>query len=138
MKTAALAGFFSAGIALGNAGTFAQTITVTRDTCAQLTHYVPSADVEYRPGQDVVDGEKVVPADLDGTPPIEMPESFTIPISVNVVKALGLNIKPELDQPDLLVGTVSYRDGRFYFNDQPLQSDAEAELAALCQKVHPR
>jgi hypothetical protein len=136
MKTAALAAFL---MAAGTAATAAaQTVTVTRETCAQLTRYVPSADVEYRPGQDVVNGEKVVPADLPGAPQIKMPESFTIPINVNVVKALGLNIKPELDQPDLPVGTISYRDGRFYFNDQPLQDDAEAELSALCQKVQPR
>ena len=134
MKRAVLAAF----LAFAAARADAQTIKVTRETCAQLTTHVPDADVEYRPGQDVVDGEKVVPADLNATPQIRMPDSFVIPIGVDVVKALGLHIAPELDRPDLAVGTVSYRDGRFYFNDQPLQDDSEATLAALCQRVRPR
>jgi len=141
MKTAVLAGFF----VLAAAGAGAQTITVTEQTCAQLTRHIPRADVEYRPGEDVVNGKKVVPADLDATPQIKVPESFTIPITVEIAHRLGIPAfpdpaHPELDvfKPEVNIGTVTYRDGRMYFNDQPMQDDAEASLAELCQKVRKR
>ena len=40
-----------------------------------------------------------------------------------------------LFDPDAEMGWVVYKDGRFTFNGQPLQDEAEAELAARCQKI---
>ena len=79
MKTAVLAGIFLSAAATA-AG--AQSVTITEQSCAQLTRHVPRADVEYRPGTDVVNGKKVVPADLNDTPPIKVPENITIAITV--------------------------------------------------------
>jgi hypothetical protein len=134
MKTAVMATILTAAAA----GASAQTLSITRESCALLTRHTPGPDVEYRPGQDVVNGKKVVPADLNAAPPIVVPESFEIPITVDVIKFLGLTVTPELYRPEAVIGIVSYQDGRFYFNDQPLQDDAEATLAELCQRVRPR
>ena len=131
MKTAVFVGILA--LAAYPAG--AQTITITQQSCAQLTRYTPSADVEYRPGQDVVNGKKVVPADLADTPPIKVPENFDVFITVEIAKSLGIPTVPNLYKPEAYIGTVSYIDGRFYFNGQPLQSDAEATLSELCQRV---
>jgi len=134
MKTAILVAILAAGALPAGA----QTITITPQTCAQLTVHTPRADVEYRPGEDIVNGKKVVPADMSDTPPIKVPENFDIAITVEIEKRLGIPIVPNLFKPEANIGTVSYVDGRFYFNGQPLQSDAEAELSQLCQRVRTR
>jgi hypothetical protein len=129
---------FAAILAFAALPAAAQTITITPQSCAQLTRHTPRADVEYKPGQDVVNGKKVVPADMSDTPPIKIPENFDIAITVEIQKRLGIPIVADLYKPEANIGTVSYVDGRFYFNGQPLQSDAEAELSELCQRVRTR
>lgn len=115
---------------------FADTVIVTREGCAALQRYVPSADVEYKPGQDVVNGKPVAPADLDGgVPPLKVPDTIDIVISVELQKRLGIPVDSTLYKPEAFIGTVSVApDGRATFNGQPLQNDAAYELARLCQK----
>jgi len=140
MKTLALAAIVTAAT-----GASAQTLSISRENCALLTRHIPRADVEYQPGQDVVNGKKVVPADLNGTPQIQVSENFDIPITVEIANRLGIPTFPDpahperdLYKPEAFMGIVAYRNGRFYFNDQPLQDDAEATLAELCQRVRAR
>jgi len=114
----------------------ADTVVVTREGCAALQRYVPSSDVEYKPGRDVVNGKPVAPADLDGgVPPLKLPDKIEVIISVELQKRLGIPIDSTLYKPETFVGTVSVApDGRASFNGQPLQSDAAYELAQLCQQ----
>jgi hypothetical protein len=115
-----------------------RTVTVTRETCATLTPHVAAADVEHRPGKDVVNGKPVVPADLPGASQPKIAEDFTIAITVEIEKRFGIPVVPDEFKPEANIGTVTIRDGRAYFNDQPLQDDAAAALAELCQRVHAR
>ncbi len=126
--------------ALAPATARAETITVTAETCAALAEYLPAPDVAYRPGVDV-NGNPVAPADLGGTPQIEVPQDFTIAITVEIARVLGIPAfpdpaRPQDDtyKPEANIGIVTYKDGRFAFNGQPLQSDAEAALARLCER----
>lgn len=114
----------------------ADTVIVTREGCAALQRYVPSADVEYKPGRDVVNGKPVAPADLDGgVPPLKLPDKIEVIISVELQKRLGIPVDSTLYKPETFVGTVSVApDGRASFNGQPLQSDAAYQLAQLCQQ----
>jgi hypothetical protein len=114
----------------------ADTVIVTREGCAALQRYVPSADVEYRPGHDVVNGKSVAPADLDGgVPPIKLPEEIEVVISVELQQRLGIPVDSTLYKPETFLGSVVVKpDGRAYYNGQPLQNDAAYELAQLCQK----
>lgn len=115
----------------------AQTVTVTRQTCADLVEQVPDADVEYKPGVDV-NGDAVAPADLPGTPQIIVPQEFSIPITVNLGKRLGIPSTPNNFKAEAQIGVVTYKNGKAYFNGQPLQ-DPEAEaLSKLCQQVMKR
>lgn len=52
-------------------------------TCRALVEHVPSPDVKYRPGTDQA-GRKVAPADLKPRPNIKIPETITIPITVDL------------------------------------------------------
>ena len=113
------------------------TVAITRADCARLVAHVPGPDVAYQPGVDVY-GREVVPADLGGAPRIELPETILIDIEIDLLQRFGIPADPTLYDPDAEVGEVVYRDGRFTFNGQPLQDEAQAELAARCQRIVPR
>ena len=109
-------------------------VAITRADCARLVAHVPAPDVAYRPGVDVY-GREVAPADLGGAPRIELPETILIDIEIDLLQRFGTPASPALYDPDVEVGVVAYRDGRFTFNGQPLQDEAQAELAARCQEI---
>jgi hypothetical protein len=112
----------------------AQTITATRETCADLVEHVPSADVAYQPGIDVA-GQPVAPADLPGSPTIQVPEEFSIPITVDLGRRLGIPSNPNNFRAKADIGVVSYKDGKAFFNGQPLQDPDAAALADACRKI---
>jgi len=110
-------------------------IVVTKADCRRVVKHAPAPDVIYRPGLDM-NGDPVVPADLDGGVRIELPERFTIPMEVDLFDRFGIPADEANFRADLLVGEVFVdRYGRAYFNGQPLQNEAAAELAAKCQKI---
>ncbi len=110
------------------------TVAITRADCARLVAHVPDPDVAYEPGVDVY-GREVVPADLGGAPRIELPKTILIDIEIDLLQRFGIPANPALYDPDAEVGWVVYRDDRFTFNGQPLQDEAQAELAARCQEI---
>ena len=110
------------------------TVAITRADCARLVAHRPAPDVAYQPGVDVY-GREVVPADLGGAPRIELPETILIDIEIDLLQRSGIPATPALYDADAEVGEVAYRDGRFTFNGQPLQDQAQAELAARCRAV---
>ncbi len=112
-------------------------VAITRADCARLVAHVPDPDVAYQPGVDVY-GREVAPADLGGAPRIELPETILIDIEIDLLERFGIPANPALYDPDAEVGEVAYRDGRLTFNGQPLQDEAQAELAARCQRIVPR
>ncbi len=109
-------------------------VTISRADCDRLVVHQPSPDVAYQPGVDV-NGRPVAPADLNGGIQIAVPETIRIPIEVDLFNRFGIPADPNQYEAEAQVGEVIYRDGRAYFNGQPLQDDTAAELAALCQKV---
>jgi hypothetical protein len=58
-------------------------VRATWATCRALVDHVPAPDVKYKPGTDQA-GRKVAPADLHPRPEIKVPETITIPISVDL------------------------------------------------------
>lgn len=114
----------------------AQTIRVTDRDCTALVAHQPAADVAYRPGVDARgQGQAGNPGRSRRAPKIAVPKEFNIPITVDLQKRLGIPVDPNQYQTsDFTVGTVTWKDGRAWFNGKALQSDAEARLAALCRK----
>ena len=112
----------------------AQTVSIESEDCSQLVRHVASSDVAFVPGVDL-QGRFVVSADLGGTVQVQTPTEFKIPITVDLQKKLGIPVDPNLFQTqNFSVGTVTWKDGKGYFNGQPLQNDESQRLAALCQK----
>lgn len=114
-------------------------ITVDPAACQWLARYQPAPDVAYQPGVDV-DGNPVVPADLDGGHPVTLPPSIPIPITARLARLLGgggrggAGVTGGLYRADPFLGVVTLDGDRVLFNGQPVDSSADAELAAVCQR----
>ena len=79
--------------------------------------------------------ERFYPQTRVGSIQIKAPTEFSIPITMDLQKALGLPVDPtKFQTQNFTVGTVKFKNGRAYFNDQPLQSEQAAKLSRLCQK----
>ena len=112
----------------------AQTVTIGAADCTQFIQHVPASDVVFVPGVDL-QGRPVVPADLGGAIRLDPPKELSIPISVDLQKSLGIPVDPNLFQSqNFTVGVVVWKNGKGYFNGQPLQNGRSMKHAALCQK----
>ena len=111
-------------------------VTLSENDCARLARHYPDPGVAYQPGRDVR-GKAVAPADLDGGGGLILPDAVVIPIEVELFERYGIPANSANFKGDLFVGevVVDVASGRATFNGQPLQSDAEAELAARCQRI---
>jgi hypothetical protein len=110
-------------------------IAISSDLCPGLTGAasgVPSAD--YTPGVDV-NGNPVAPADLPSSaPPLKL-DNFPIKISVNLQKRFGIPANSALFQGKAMIGLVTIRDGRAYFNGQPISQSEQDMMVAACKEA---
>lgn len=124
------------GIQSVPAGAAEAYLTLSEADCARLARHYPADDVTYQPGRDVR-GKAVAPADLDGGSGLLLPEAVVIPIEVELFERYGIPANAANFKGDAFIGevVVDVATGRAIFNGQPLQSEAEAELAARCQRI---
>lgn len=112
-------------------------LSISEGDCARLARHYPADDVTYQPGRDVR-GKPVAPADLDGGGGgLILPNAVVIPIEVDLFERYGIPANGANFKGDVFIGevVVDVATGRATFNGQPLQTDAEAELAARCQRI---
>ncbi len=76
--------------------------------------------------------ENPPPLDADVPPPLDA--DVPAPLDADVPAPLDADVPPLFDA-DAEMGWVVYQDGRFTFNGQPLQDEAQAGLAARCQEI---
>ncbi len=107
-------------------------LTISKAECRKLVRHQPSADVAYRPGVDVR-GRRVAPADLGGGTNIAVPQEIEIPITVDLDQTIGAAASG-LYMPEATIGKVVYKNGRAWFNGQPLKTGANAEVVAACRQ----
>lgn len=128
------------GIVFVGLGAVAQAASSTVDSvlCQALTKHVPDADVTYQPGVDVR-GNAVAPADLPGGSSLQLPSKFTIPLTVNLAKAMNLDVtKYPLNTlgsgTETTLGTLTVEGDQVLFNGKPLSGAQQDNLAVLCLK----
>ena len=123
----------AAGLAIAAGTASAQQISVTDRDCALLVQHVASDDVNYKPGVDVY-GKPVVPADLNPSSQIQMPQSFTIDANADLRK-YGVPSSSPLLLPSTNIGKLRVEDGgrSVYFNDQPIGNTEQKALAEACK-----
>lgn len=121
-------------------------VRISHEDCLRLVPYEQPEGVAYEPGVDVR-GEPVAPAEVGGGVDIELPETITIPIEVDLLsdRRLGDETSDPGDdtetgnrlQGEAQIGTldVDVATGRATFNGQPLQTEAQRHLSARCQEI---
>lgn len=122
--------------AAGSPSALGETITITNADCAALIRHVPAPGVDYQPGVDV-EGNAVAPADLGGAPTIKLPDEVHIPITVDLAARYGIPATSNLFKSEAYIGSarVNLKDGRAWFNGQPLSSDEQHALSRLCMQA---
>ena len=111
-----------------------RTVTVSHADCLKLVKHVPSADVEYKPGEDVR-VRAVAPADIAGGYSVVPPKNFTVDITVRLDKRFNIPVTPDLYQPEANIGVVTIEGNKAYFNGQPLATESINELAEICNQL---
>jgi len=108
--------------------------------CQYLPRHVPAADVEHRPGADVVNGRPVAPADLPGSSAGlgAEPLRIEIPVTLDFARRLGIGGttggQPGGGLPGRTeVGRMTVIGDQIWFNGQPLTGPSQAQLYALCK-----
>ncbi len=116
-----------------------QVVTITANDCRRVVAHVAAADVEYRPGVDVRGG-KVAPADVGGTPQVEIPGTIAFDLQLDLEELAGPPppgpVGEVFGRP--VLGHISIRGHKVYFNDRLLGDLAEAELARKCREMLQR
>ena len=123
-------------------------VELTAATCRRLVRYTQPDGVAYEPGVDV-DGDPVAPAEAGGAVQLDLPETVTIPIELDVLS--GRRLGPDdadgaggdaREPGDPLIGearigtvAVDVETGRATFNGQPLVPEAQRRLAETCQTI---
>jgi len=107
-------------------------LVMSSDVCTTLGAplVVPSAD--YQEGVDV-NGKRVAPADLpSSTPPIAL-DNFPIEINKNLAGKFNVPATGGAYGAKAILGYVTLRDNRAYFNGQPMGDDQRAALLDTCR-----
>ncbi len=110
-------------------------IRVDRSGCDQVVAHVAAADVAYQPGVDAY-GRAVAPADLPGQPLLDLPDTITIDLSLDLAGQFGFDPVAGVPlDPDARIGVIEVTGSRVTFNGQPLTADDQAALAAACRRI---
>ncbi len=109
-------------------------VKISREDCSRLIKHQPSDDVTYTPGV-TKRGKKVVSADLNAQP-ITLPDVIRIPITVDMFERYNIPANKANFGAEAEIGVVEvHKDGRSFFNGQPLQNEEQRELALKCQEI---
>ncbi|MBB6251631.1 hypothetical protein [Nitrospirillum iridis] len=109
------------------------TIAVDPAACQWAVRHEPAPDVAYQPGVDV-NGDPVVPADLEGGPRLQVPQRIDIPLTARLASTLPQVAGVARPRADAYLGVLTVEGDQVLFNGQPLTDPAEEELAALCRQ----
>ena len=107
-------------------------VKVSLSECNRIVKHQSSA--EYKPGVDAR-GKKVKGADLPGGSPIKLPETISIDIGFDLDKKYGLGSGGKYTG-ESVIGKVTVKGDKVFFNDQPLDQRDQAAIAEACQKTY--
>jgi len=112
-------------------------VTMSAKDCRRLVRHHGQKDAAYKPGVDV-QGRKVAPADVAGSPKIEIPEKITFDLNASLTKFFAKpgELHPILTS-DGVLGEIKYNTltGKLYFDGQPMNSEATDEVVTMCDRV---
>jgi hypothetical protein len=106
--------------------------------CQAVVRHTPRADVTYQPGVDV-NGNAVEPADVPGSPQMQLPNKIEFPVTVSLARVLNLDTtkfpKTQIGPgTEAWLGTLSVEGNDATFNGKPLTDAQQSNLSVLCMK----
>lgn len=107
-------------------------VKVSKSECRRIVKHESTAD--YKPGVDAR-GKKVKGADLPGGSPIKLPETISIDIGFDLDKKYGLGSGGKYTG-ESVVGKVTVKGDKVFFNGQPLDQRDQAAIAEACRKTY--
>lgn len=108
-------------------------VRVTAEDCRRLVAHEPSADVTYKPGVDAR-GKPVAPADLGGGTQLNLGTDLSIPVTIDLAKRYGAGALPLGTEAKVSPGTVTVKNGKAFFNGQPMTDYDQHVIAEACRK----
>lgn len=132
LASAALAAVFAAAAAPG--GAMAQALEVSQRDCERLIKHSAAAGADYQPGVDV-HGKPVAGADVDGGAGFKLPDTITIPISVDLAARYGMGADTAATAETAAV-TVSPATGEVRLGGEPLDAGTESALRRACLETY--
>ncbi len=112
-------------------------LVMSSDVCSTLAggqSSGPAAD--YQEGVDV-NGRRVAPADLPSSPPPLKLDNFPIAIKKDLAGKFSVPASGGAYGAKAILGYVTLRDNRAYFNGQPMGDDQRAALLDTCRDAKP-
>lgn len=139
------------GLALVSFGQAAErrTVVLSKELCDQvLVAHQSAPDVNYEPNR-TVEGDPLLPANVNDFPPLRLPETLEIPIEMfrdrghhhgpifTLPTGPGHKAHFERTEDAVELGSVIFnmRDQRLYYNGQPLQDDLLKDIEQACQRL---
>jgi hypothetical protein len=111
-------------------------LVMSSQICATLGIDPGVPGAAYQEGVDV-NGRRVAPADLPSdTPPLKI-DNFPIEISKDLAGKFNVPATGGAYGAKAIVGYVTLRENRVYFNGQPLGDDQRNALAETCRAPRP-
>jgi hypothetical protein len=109
-------------------------IAMSADLCARLRRAEAARPgAEFRPGVDV-HGDDVAPADLPSEAPPAL-DRLPIVIGPTLQKRYGIPANSGLLRNRAMVGEVTVRDGRAYFNGERISDRERDMMLAACREA---
>lgn len=94
----------------------------------------PAPDVTYKPGVDVR-GNKVAPAETTNRAVIKVPNEISFPITLDMADKYGIGGSTAFGA-ESTIGQVTYRNGRVYYNGQPLDGGDTSAIQQACEQTY--
>lgn len=112
-------------------------ILIRESDCRELMRHHPRDDVTFSPGKDV-HGDPVPPADLEPSLDLgDRADNFAFAVSVDLDDRLSRGGEGQARPfgAEGYIGYVEIRDGRAYWEGQPLDRDSVAAVSEACKKA---
>lgn len=114
---------------------FAEEVLVDPNFCRVLVEHFPEKSIEYKSGVDV-HGNPVVPADLPNNNSFHIQEVISIPLTAGLFEVLAFSTESypfnTMKRTDINLGLLTLKNGKVFYNEQPLTNEQHNRLIALC------
>ena len=111
-------------------------LVMSSDICTTLSDAPPVPSADYQEGVDA-EGRRVAPADLPSSAPPITIDNFPIEIKKDLAGKFNVPPSGGAYGAKAILGYVTLRDNRAYFNGQPMGEDQRAALVEACRGAKP-